>query len=432
VHFGTDGIRGRADVDVTESVAYKLGYAVATVFPDNVCFVGCDTRDSSDRLAAAALVGVHDGHGSAINLGVITTPGVAVVAARRNGVGIVVSASHNPYYDNGLKVLGVGGSKLDVETEQRVESALNDAPDSVGPFISEPVDESGCDLYLDALRSSLAEDALHGLSLVLDCANGAASTLAPALFRSLGAEVTVINAEPDGTNINADCGSTHPAGLVAAVRRTGADLGLAFDGDADRLIAVDENGVERDGDDLMVLFARDLHEREQLGGVLVVTQMSNLGLHRSMAGVGIDVIETEVGDRAVLMALEERDLTFGGEQSGHLIFRTVSPAGDGMLTGLLLGELLQRCGSLASLTPQAWQRLPQHLLNVPTDKFRDDAVDDTLRDLVVQFDVGESDYRLLVRPSGTEPVVRVMIEALDAEFVATFVARVAERCGLSS
>jgi phosphoglucosamine mutase len=224
------------------------------------------------------------------------------------------------------------------------------------------------------------------------------------LFRSLGADVTVINAEPDGTNINRDCGSTHPGGLVDAVLTQRADVGLAFDGDADRLIAVDADGNVRDGDDLMVLFARDLHQRQQLGGVVVVTQMSNLGLHRSMDRSDIEVIETEVGDRSVLMALEDGDLQFGGEQSGHLIFRSLSPAGDGMLTGLLLAELLQRCGPLAGLADAAWQRLPQHLLNVPVELFRAEAVDDALRELVDQFGVDQRDYRLLVRPSGTEPV----------------------------
>jgi phosphoglucosamine mutase len=431
VQFGTDGIRGRAGSQITDALAYRLGRAVAAVFAGQPCFVGYDTRESSPSLASAALSGLVDGGAEAVNLGVITTPGVAVVAEQRRGVGLVVSASHNAYLDNGLKVLGPGGSKLDFETEHAVQVELDAAVAKDGPFEPTRTDASGAVEYLERLRAVLAPDALEGLHVVLDCANGAASQLAPSLFRSLGADVSVIHADPDGTNINRGCGSTDPRDLAAAVRASRADLGLAFDGDADRLIAVDAHGVVRDGDDLIVLFAQDLNERHELGGAVVVTQMSNLGLRRAMHDARVAVIETEVGDRAVLLALEEAGLPFGGEQSGHLIFRNLSPSGDGMLTGLLLADLVQRRGRLSQLAEAAWRRVPQRLLNVPAERFAQAVVDEVLADALVRFGLGAEDFRLLVRPSGTEPVVRVMIEALDQRFVDEFIARVAERCAVA-
>lgn len=428
MRFGTDGLRGRAGTEITEALAYRLGRAVAATFPETTCYVGEDTRESSPALAAAVVAGLTDGGSIAIHLGVITTPGVAVVARLRNGVGVVVSASHNPYVDNGLKVFGPGGTKLSDGLERAIELALDDAVAPNHPFQLPSVSPHGTLEYLERLRSVLTPGSLAGLRIVLDCANGAASAIAPQLFESLGASVSVINAEPNGTNINEGCGSTHPQGLAEAVHHAHADLGLAFDGDADRLIAVDTHGTVRDGDDLMILFALDLIERGELGGAIVVTQMSNLGLRLALHNAGVEVVEVPVGDRHVLNALEERDLPFGGEQSGHLIFRRLWPTGDGLLSGLLLCDLVRRQGRLSRLADAAWRRLPQRLVSVPTERFDEAAVRRALDDLLLTSAVDLEDCRLVIRPSGTEPVVRVMFEAPDGELVDRFFERVGDIC----
>ncbi len=419
VRFGTDGIRGRASDEITPDLAYRLGRAVATVFSVPI-FVGYDTRESSPNLAAAVLAGLADGGARGVNLGYFTTPGVAVIAQQRGGAGVVVSASHNPYYDNGLKVLGLQGGKLDHATEAAVESALNVAESpSVSVFAAREIDEIAQHDYVRHLRE-LAPADLSSLSIVVDCANGAASHVAHELYESTGASLTFIHDQPDGRNINVEAGSTHVDALVAAVREAGADLGLAFDGDADRLIAVDAEGTVRDGDDLMVLFALDRFERGVLGGGIVVTSMSNLGLTRALGAAHIEIEETDVGDRNVLLALEDRSWILGGEQSGHVIFRDLAPTGDGMLTGLILAELIVRRGSLADLAGGAWRRVPQSLFNVSRDHFSDDDVQKIFNELLEDYGVDRADVRLLVRPSGTEPLVRIMIEALNAEFVEVF------------
>jgi phosphoglucosamine mutase len=424
VHFGTDGIRGRASVEITNDVAYRLGSAVASVFTGYV-FVGYDTRESSPQLAAAVLAGLRNGGAIGVNLGYFTTPGVAVIAQQRGGVGIVVSASHNPYYDNGLKVLGFGGGKLDYATEHAVSLALDAAsPAPSDVFEAVPIDEQAEHDYARHLRSLVPTD-LSSLHIVLDCANGAASHVAHELFESTGARITTIHDEPNGRNINEQCGSTHVGDLVEFVKKLRADVGLAFDGDADRLIAVDANGNVRDGDDMMVLFALDFLERDALGGGLVVTSMSNLGLHRSVGDAGISIVETDVGDRNVLIALEEKGWPFGGEQSGHLIFRNLAPTGDGQLTGLLLADLIVRRGPLAEQADAHWHRVPQELINVAREDYDERAVNDLFEELRTTYGVDSDDVRLLIRPSGTEPVMRVMIEALNGEFVKEFSTRLA-------
>ena len=416
MRFGTDGIRGHYPDDVSEVVAYRLGRAVAATLGGTVA-VGADTRSSSPSLARAVLAGLRAGGATAVNLGIFTTPGVAVIAQRHGWSGVVVSASHNPYEDNGLKVLGVGGAKLDPTIEAQIEEALTAAPvPDTTDFPEVVVDANAAHEYSAHLRSLVPAD-LAGLHVVLDCANGAASGFAPAIFTETGARVSVLHAEPDGRNINANCGSTHPASLVEAVRATGADLGLAFDGDADRLIAVDANGTVRDGDDLMVLFALDFHERAEHDGGVVVTLMSNLGLKRALARAGVPLVETDVGDRNVAMALDERGWPFGGEQSGHLIFRDLAPTGDGLLTGLLLCDLVRRRGPLGDQADASWRRVPQVLINVARDRYDDEGTRALFEEARVRFDVHPDDVRLLIRPSGTEPVTRVMIEALDAAFV---------------
>lgn len=419
VRFGTDGIRGRAYDEITVDLAYRLGRAVASVFSVPV-FVGYDTRESSPELARAVLAGLSDGGATAVNLGYFTTPGVAVIAQQRGGAGIVVSASHNPYYDNGLKVLGVGGAKLDHATEHAVTLALNEAPSPSGEdFDDVPVDVSAEHDYAVHLRHLVPGD-ISALRLVLDCANGAASHVAHELFEGTGATVTTLHDKPNGRNINDHCGSTDVTSLVAKVKELGADLGLAFDGDADRLIAVDDEGHVRDGDDMMVLFALDFRARHVRDEGLVVTTMSNLGLRQALAPSGLQLVETDVGDRNVLMALEERTWSFGGEQSGHLIFRDLAPTGDGLLTGLMLCDLVARHGALSLQAREAWQRVPQALINIDKTIFDNEKVQTLFEELSASFAVLDDDVRLLVRPSGTEPVVRVMIEALDAAFVSEF------------
>jgi phosphoglucosamine mutase len=419
VRFGTDGIRGRASDEITTDLAYRLGRAVATVFSVPI-FVGYDTRESSPTLAAAVLAGLSDGGVLGVNLGFFTTPGVAVIAQQRGGAGVVVSASHNPYYDNGLKVLGAGGAKLDHATEAAVESALNVAESPLSKeFAPVEIDETAEHDYVKHLRE-LAPSDLSSLSIVVDCANGAASHVAHELYDSTGATLTIIHDQPNGRNINEGSGSTHVESLVAAVREHGADLGLAFDGDADRLIAVDSEGTVRDGDDFMVLFALDRLERGALGGGVVVTSMSNLGLYRALDAAKVQIEETDVGDRNVLLALEEKSWILGGEQSGHVIFRDLAPTGDGLLTGLLLAELIVRRGPLAEIAGGAWRRVPQELFSVSLEHFSDDVVQGIFNELLEVYGVERSDVRLLVRPSGTEPLVRIMIEALNAEFVEVF------------
>ena len=422
VHFGTDGIRGRAYEEISVDLAYRLGRAVGTVLPVPI-FVGYDTRESSPVLSRAVLAGLADVGAIGHNLGVFTTPGVAVIAQRRGGAGIVVSASHNPFHDNGLKVLGVGGAKLDVATEKAVEDALNAAPAAPHTSFAEvDVDVEAEHEYAEHLRSLVPGD-LSALHLVLDCANGAASHVAHELFEGTGARVTTLHDTPNGTNINLNCGSTHPDDLRAAVVHYGADLGLAFDGDADRLIAVDAQGNLRNGDDLAVLFSLEGQSRGELQGV-VVTVMSNLGLRRALSERGVEIVETDVGDRNILAALEERSWNFGAEQSGHLIFRHMSPTGDGLLTGMLVADMVARFGPLADQCDAAWERVPQDLINIAASEYDDFAVREMFNDECRQWNVSSSDVRLLIRPSGTEPLVRVMVEALDGSFVKNFTARV--------
>ena len=417
--FGTDGIRGRAGSDITPQLAYRLGFAVAQVL-SAVAFVGYDTRESSLELSRAVMAGLRDGGAAAINLGVIATPAVAVIAEERGGVGVIVSASHNPWEDNGLKVLGCGGGKLDQATETAVSNALEVAPSHDGPFADVPVDESGAEDYATRLISLFSPDALSSLHIVVDCANGAGGRSAPSVLDALGARVTVLHNEPTGRNINDQCGSTHPQSLVAAVTELGADLGIALDGDADRLIAVDADGIVRDGDDLLAIFATDFAQRGVALPGVVLTTMSNWGVRRALEAQGLDVVETDVGDRHVLFAMEERGWPLGGEQSGHLIFADYSPTGDGLLTGLLLADLVARRGPLHLLADGSWHRVPQRLVNLPKDLYDDDATRILLDDELDRFSLGVDDVRIIIRPSGTEPVVRVMIEADNAELVESF------------
>jgi phosphoglucosamine mutase len=426
LRFGTDGVRGVAGTELTPELVVALGRAAARVVAAagaTEVLIGRDTRRSGPVIQAALSAGLAGEGLDVVDLGVLPTPGVAAVAAARRVAAAVISASHNPYYDNGIKLFGPGGRKISDHEEERIEALLSEWV-GVGyghPAAShERVGRLSADLdartwYCDRLVDALDGRRLGGLPLVIDCANGAASATAADVLVAAGAEVLeVLAATPDGININAGCGSTDPSSLANAVVAHGAAAGLAFDGDADRVIAVDQAGAVVDGDRLLALFASDLHDRGVLaGGTVVVTVMTNRGFHLAMAEAGVAVHETPVGDRAVLEALDGHSWSLGGEQSGHVIFRDLATTGDGVLSGLMLCDLLVRSGrSLADLAGAAMERLPQVLLNV---RVRDrDALDGAgpvwAEVRAVEAELGDRG-RVLLRPSGTEPMVRVMVEA---------------------
>ena len=421
--FGTDGVRGVANEELTAELALALGRATARVLPTQAFVVGRDTRRSGPLLQAALSAGLATEGADVIDLGVLPTPGVANVAEQRKMPGAMVSASHNPFGDNGIKLFSPLGTKLPVEVEDDVARELDSIvadPDrpprrptghGVGTISADP---EAADLYRDHLRSALDGRSLAGLRIVVDCANGAASAFAPAVLADLGAAVTALHDAPDGTNINHRCGSTSPEDLARTVVQSGADLGLALDGDADRAIAVDHAGRIVDGDVLLALFALDLSRRGHLtGNTVVVTVMTNLGFRLAMEAHGIGVRETDVGDRHVLAALDTDGLALGGEQSGHIIFRDRSTTGDGVLTGLALADLMQRSGRpLAELADGLVERVPQVLVNVPIPQPERLAGCTEVWDAVVlaEAELGH-EGRVLLRPSGTEPLVRVMVEA---------------------
>jgi phosphoglucosamine mutase len=426
--FGTDGVRGVANEELTAELALALGRATARILPAPAFVVGRDTRRSGPLLQAALSAGLATEGADVIDLGVLPTPGVAAVAERRKVPGAMVSASHNPFGDNGIKLFSLLGTKLPVELEAEIERELHtvlEDPDhpprrptgrGVGRIM---IDPDGADLYRDHLVASLEGRTLSGLKIVVDCAHGAASAFAPGVLSELGADVISLHDEPDGTNINDKAGSTDPSVLARTVVENDADLGLALDGDADRVIAVDHTGAIVNGDVLLALFALDLAGRGQLAGnTVVVTVMTNLGFRLAMESHGIGVRETDVGDRHVLAALDTDGLALGGEQSGHIIFRARSTTGDGILTGLFLADLLQRSGhSLAQAAEGLVEQVPQILVNVPIPQ------PDRLSDCAEVWDAvakAEAELghegRILLRPSGTEPIVRVMVEArLEAQ-----------------
>jgi len=438
VRFGTDGIRGLANRDLTPELALLLGRAAARVLGPGPFVVGRDTRRSGPMLEAALTAGLCS-EGAEVQLaGVVPTPAVAAASAREGSCGAMISASHNPFEDNGIKLFAAGGSKLSDDVQAELEELIDrlsvEGPGHLPTGSDVGVSSARADVlsaYGDVVVGALEGRRLDGLKVVLDCANGSNSAIAPEVLRRLGAEVEVLHASPDGVNINAGCGSTHPGDLLAAVRRHGADLGFAFDGDADRVLAADHTGELVDGDQLMAVCAVDLRERGMLrNGAIAVTVMSNLGLRLGMKAAGIGVVETAVGDRYVLEALDEHDLSLGGEQSGHLVFRDLATTGDGLLSAVLVSDVVARRGApLADLAGAAMQRLPQVLRNVRMASRPPD-----LLELIagpvheVQSRLGEGG-RVLVRPSGTEPVVRVMVEAPDLDEASACAERIVDALG---
>lgn len=426
LRFGTDGVRGVANLDLTPELVVALGRATARVLGGDRVVIGRDTRISGPLLEAALASGLAGEGVDVHTLGVVPTPAVAWAAAQLDVPGVVISASHNRYPDNGIKLFARGGRKLNDDVEERLEAELDrlvhgggdaaGAPtgDAVGTITAAPEHLLG---YADSVVESIDGRDLSALRIVVDCANGAAVTIAPHVLRRLGADVTVIHAKPNGTNINEGCGSTHPDDLRRAVLEAGADAGLAFDGDADRVLAVDGNGELVDGDRIIAVCAVDLHDRGALrNDTVVVTVMTNLGFRRAMSEHGIHVEETSVGDRWVLDALAAGNHSIGGEQSGHVIFTDRATTGDGLLTGVQLLDVVARTGRPLSDLATVMQRFPQVLRNVEVGVGTAGELNARLGpDLAAARATLGDDGRVLVRRSGTEPLVRVMVEAITTE-----------------
>ena len=396
---------------LTPELAVRLGRAAARVAECErpQILVVRDTRESGPMLEEALAAGIAAGGGEAMLGGVLPTPAASVLSRRLSfDMAGVVSASHNPFADNGIKFFNARGTKLDDAAEAAIESRLDEETGTrVGGVRTL---EGAFDDYIRELRTAFQLD-FSGLKVALDCANGATHRAAPVIFEALGAELVLMGGEPDGRNINEGCGSTHPEGLVELVGSSGAQIGFAYDGDGDRMLAVDGSGRLHDGDDLIALIATDLHARGELRGGVVVTVMTNYGFLATMKKAGIEVIQTKVGDRHVIEALLERDWTLGGEQSGHIVWTEFTPTGDGIAASLLTLRAL-RGRRLEDVTP--FERLPQRLENVKVaDRDAVEAAAGLWSAVEEENAKLDGRGRVLVRPSGTEPLVRVMVEAPD-------------------
>jgi phosphoglucosamine mutase len=442
--FGTDGVRGVAGDELTVSLALNLSVAAAAVLGHGeaghgarpVAVVGRDPRVSGEFLEAAVVAGLASAGVDVLRLGVIPTPGVAYLTGALNAsFGVVISASHNPAADNGIKFFGPGGVKLPDATEDAIEARTVEAQAQTAAQV-QPTHGFGRvsdaravhELYLDHLLATLPEPPqppLAGLRIVADCAHGAAYLIAPQALRRAGAEVITIGDEPDGLNINEGCGSTALGALSAAVLEHGADAGIAYDGDADRCLAVDADGQPLDGDQIMTVLATGLKEAGRLAGdAVVVTVMSNQGFHVAMRDAGIAVIETPVGDKHVSAAMRDGGYVLGGEQSGHIIMLEHGSTGDGVLTSLQLLAAVNRHGVPLAAAAKMMPKYPQVLVNVPGDASRlGPRTDAAVRR--AEAELG-GDGRVLVRPSGTEPKIRLMVQARDAALAERVVGQLAE------
>ena len=423
--FGTDGIRGTANTHpMTAEVALALGRAAGQIFRrgDHAhrVVIGKDTRLSGYMIENALTAGFTSAGMNVILVGPMPTPAVAFLArSLRADLGVMVSASHNPYADNGIKLFGPDGFKLSDAIEAEIEALMTSmdanghaTPDSIGRA-TRYEDASG--RYIESLKSSFPRKiSLSGIRIAVDCAHGAAYHIAPDLFYELGAEVIRIGTAPDGRNINENCGSTHPDAVRKAVIENGADLGVALDGDADRLVLVDETGADVDGDQVLALIASAMQDRRILrGNAVVATLMSNLGLETYLEGRGIELLRTAVGDRYVVEKMRERDINIGGEQSGHIILSDFSTTGDGLLAALQVLATMVASGRRLSEVGRCFQRVPQQLRNVRIEQ----RISVDTPEIQHMLDTERSRLgrkgRLIVRPSGTEPVIRVMVEAED-------------------
>lgn len=429
--FGTDGIRGIVGETLTADMAYRVGQAVATVLAEDKksapeITIGKDTRISSDMLESALIAGICSVGGNVVPLGVIPTPAVAYLTVQRKAdAGIVISASHNPYEHNGIKVFNSRGYKLPDETEARVEALLlSDAPitEKTGSEIGTMIRgmREARENYIDHLCATI-EDDLSGLRVCVDCANGAASATAPDLFRRFKARTDIMHAVPNGVNINNRCGSTHLESLQETVVNDGYDIGVAYDGDADRCLMVDEKGNIIDGDKIMAVCAMDMRRAGKLNGnAIVATVMSNLGLHEFCQREKIRLVCTDVGDRHVLEEMLACGYCIGGEQSGHMIYTEYATTGDGELTSLQFLQILKRSGKKASELVSCCAQYPQVLVNVPVASRRGVKEQIMASEILAaairkqEAKLGQ-EGRILLRPSGTEALIRVMVEAKTEE-----------------
>lgn len=444
--FGTDGVRGIANKELTPDLAYNLGKAACKVLKQEssrpVFIIGKDTRISGDLLENALCAGIMSQGGDVIKAGVIPTPGIAILIRKYNAdSGVVISASHNPYYDNGIKFFNSMGLKLSDEIEDQIQNTI-ESNTFTNDIVNESVGtcsllEEAYSLYVDEILNKFPDFDLESKIIVLDCANGASYKSAEMAFRRLKAELICINNNPDGTNINDNCGSTHINALINAVKKNNADFGFAFDGDADRLLACDENGKEINGDMIMYLIAKYLKEQNELyDNTLVLTVMSNLGLKKAMQEAGINIVETAVGDRYILQEMLRNGFTLGGEQSGHIINSKINSTGDGLATALMISCILSQKKCKMSELFSDFVNYPQILVNVRTEPDKK-MLYETSEEVKSVLDALTKKYkgngRILLRPSGTEPLVRVMIEGLneeeiknDAEYLADIIAKVSK------
>ncbi len=429
--FGTDGVRGVANSELTAELAFKLGQAGAYVLTQETkhkakILVGKDTRISSDMLEAAISAGICSIGAEAVLVGVVPTPAVAHLTRLYGAdAGVVISASHNSMEYNGIKFFSSNGYKLSDETEEKIEEIILDTPQCLelptGAEVGRIIYKfEGKNDYIDFAKTTIGSK-LDGLKVAIDCANGAASPVAKQVLEQLGAEVFVINDEPNGVNINAGCGSTHIDGLCKFTVKVGADIGLAFDGDADRVLAVDENGEVVDGDKILSICGLDMKNRGMLAGnTIVATVMSNLGLFVMAEENGINVAKTKVGDRYVLEELVSGGYSLGGEQSGHIIFLDYNTTGDGLVTGLQLLSVVKRSGKKLSQLASVMEIMPQVLVNARVRNENKEAylqVDDIKHEIERIEKIFCGKGRVLIRPSGTEPLVRVMIEGSDLDII---------------
>lgn len=438
--FGTDGVRGVANTELTIELAYKLGQAGAYVLTKEthhqpIILVGRDTRISGNMLEAALVAGICSVGAKAVKLGVVPTPAVAYLTRKyKADAGVVISASHNPVKYNGIKFFNSEGYKLRDELEEEIEGIILDhteeLPTPVGEEIGTIIEEpDALNDYVDFLKSTINVD-LKGLKIAVDCANGAAYMAGPKVLEALGAELIVTGSEPNGCNINKNCGSTHIEALQEIVKANKVDLGLAFDGDADRCLAVDENGNLVDGDQIMAICGLQMKKENTLtGNTIVATVMSNLGLFIMAEKNGINVEKTKVGDRYVLEEMLKDNYKLGGEQSGHIIFLDYNTTGDGILTALQLLSVMKKTGKKLSELASVMEVLPQVLVNakVSNEKkysyLENKTVKKAIEELEAKF-AGEG--RVLIRPSGTEPLIRVMIEGKDEKVLKEEAEKLAE------
>ncbi|MEU4239432.1 phosphoglucosamine mutase [Actinoplanes sp. NPDC026619] len=443
--FGTDGVRGLANGDLTPELALSVAVAAARVLIETdtshppLAIVGRDPRASGEMLEAAVVAGLTSAGANVVRVGVLPTPAVAYLVAQTNAdLGVMLSASHNPMPDNGIKLFAPGGAKLPDELEARIEQAIEDGHGLIGRPTGGGIGRvndllDGAEHYIKHLVSSTPHR-LDGIKVVVDCANGAASEVGPIAYEEAGAEVIAIHADPDGLNINEECGSTHMDVVRERVLAEGADLGIAHDGDADRCLAVTASGDIVDGDQIMAILALAMRDAGTLtDDTLVATVMSNLGLKIAMKQSGIRMIEAKVGDRYVLEELNAGGLALGGEQSGHIVMPAFATTGDGVLTGLhLMAQLASSGKSLADLAAVV-HKLPQVLINVRVGDREAGAAAPTVQAAVAlaEAELGETG-RVLLRPSGTEPLVRVMVEAATEEQARTVAERIADEVSAAS